>query len=74
MLKEKAREYYSVKGMGCAEAILLAASEEYQLNAPDLTVEVEDSEGNQQTLAFGMESVSGGKKFYTLVCQHLLLL
>lgn len=37
--------------------------EEYRLNAPDLTVEVEDSEGNQQTLAFGMESVSGGGRY-----------
>lgn len=37
--------------------------EEYQLNTPDLTVEVEDSDGNRQSLVIGMESVSGGGRY-----------
>lgn len=37
--------------------------DEYQLNNPDLTVEVEDSSGNKQTLVIGMESVSGGGRY-----------
>lgn len=36
---------------------------EYQLDEPDLTVEVEDSDGNRQELVIGMESISGGGRY-----------
>lgn len=36
---------------------------EYELDQPDLTVELEDGDGNSQTLVIGMESLSGGGRY-----------
>lgn len=36
---------------------------QYQLEKPVLTIEIEDTKGNQKTLAIGEESVSGGGRY-----------